>query len=227
MQQNTTHFVATTLTAIMSDLPTLIILAQLADSQRESGHTRQDSPSDMAMRQFNALSHTLRKGLDSGLPVVLVTQAELADQARQLLRADDVVTLPDAPMGEAVAPLARAVSAGVVASAHAPGWLLLPVDMTMLKATTLTQLGQALGHHPMVFPQYRQQPGHPAGFSAEFFSELIRLNHTRSLSRLMARYPSVAIEVDDPGVLLGHGDHQNDEPRLARSDGSLSWSTWQ
>jgi molybdenum cofactor cytidylyltransferase len=39
-------------------------------------------------------------------------------------------------------------------------------------------------------------------FSAELYSELVRLGSEQDLRRLAARYPSVDIEVDDPGVHL-------------------------
>ena len=40
------------------------------------------------------------------------------------------------------------------------------------------------------------------GFSAELFSELLSLNGDEGARRLLARYPTVAVEVDDPGVLM-------------------------
>jgi molybdenum cofactor cytidylyltransferase len=212
----------------MSDLPTLIILAEPTVHTVDQGHLVKDTPSDSAMRQFSALNNTLRMGLDSGFPLMLVAPPLVADQARQLLRNSDVVNLPDAgpdePPGDTVA---RAVATGVQASAHAPGWLLLPADMAMLKVATLHKLGKAVGHHPVVFPQYRQQAGHPVGFSPEFFSELIRLDQTHSLSRLMARYPSMGIDVDDPGVLMNldhlHGSMAHFHTQL---QGRMSWSGW-
>lgn len=40
------------------------------------------------------------------------------------------------------------------------------------------------------------------GFSAELFSELIRLGNERDLTRLTARYPAAAVNVDDPSILM-------------------------
>jgi molybdenum cofactor cytidylyltransferase len=36
--------------------------------------------------------------------------------------------------------------------------------------------------------------------SSELFSELVRMEHEQDLRRLAARYPSVDVEVADPGV---------------------------
>ena len=44
--------------------------------------------------------------------------------------------------------------------------------------------------------------GHPVGFSAELFSELLSLTGDEGARRLLARYPAVGIEVDDPGALM-------------------------
>jgi molybdenum cofactor cytidylyltransferase len=39
-------------------------------------------------------------------------------------------------------------------------------------------------------------------FAAELFSELVQLAGDEGARRLMARYPSQGIELDDPGVLV-------------------------
>jgi len=96
------------------------------------------------------------------------------------------------------------VAAGVEASPQAPGWLLLPADMPMLQIETLRAVANAVAQYTVVFPQYRHRRGHPVGFSAELFSELIRLDSERDLGRLTARYPAMGVDVDDPGVLMAH-----------------------
>ena len=54
----------------------------------------------------------------------------------------------------------------------------------------------------MVFAQHRGRRGHPVGFSAELYSELVRLSGDDGARRVMARYPAHGEELDDPGVLL-------------------------
>ena len=44
--------------------------------------------------------------------------------------------------------------------------------------------------------------GHPVGFAAELYSELVTLSGDEGARRLVARYPAQGIEVDDPGVLI-------------------------
>lgn len=174
----------------MNSLPTLIVLAD------------PNPPPAADSGAMNVLAHTLQVGLESGLPMVLVTPPTAAEFARTLLPGNDVVELTEAQgPGSRTDLLSRAVAAGVLASPHAPGWLLWPADMGDVQPDTLRLIAHGVTHYPMVYPQYRQCRGHPVGLSAEFFSELIRLNSERDLSRLMTRYPALGLDVDDPGIL--------------------------
>lgn len=174
----------------MTSLPTLIVLAD---------------PTPQYAAELDAiatLAHTLRVGLESGLPMVLVAPPYAAEHARSILPSNDIVELTDA-VSTLSKPdtMTQAVAAGVLASPHAPGWLLWPADMDEVQAETLRTMARSVSHYPMVYPQYRQRRGHPVGLSAEFFSELIRLNAERDLTRLMTRYPALGIDVNDPGIL--------------------------
>jgi molybdenum cofactor cytidylyltransferase len=74
--------------------------------------------------------------------------------------------------------------------------------MPLVQPTTLRSVGQLLDHHPVAYAQHRGKRGHPVGFSAELYSELVRLTGDEGARRLVARYPSKGVEVDDPGVLM-------------------------
>jgi molybdenum cofactor cytidylyltransferase len=144
------------------------------------------------------LSVTLRNAIASGLPVLVVVGAELAPLAYQQVAARDVVILPPLRgrgMGDSIA-------AGVSGRADAAGWLFLPADMPRVSSTTLNLVAQALQTHAVAYAQYRGRRGHPVGFAAELFSELVALTGDEGARRLVARYPALAVEVDDPGVLI-------------------------
>jgi molybdenum cofactor cytidylyltransferase len=106
------------------------------------------------------------------------------------------------------------IAAGVAARSDAPGWLLLPADMPRVKPSTLQAVAQALSTHSVAFAQHQGRRGHPVAFSAEMYSELIGLTGDEGARRLVARYPSHAVEVNDPGVLSA-----------SRADGAASDST--
>ena len=60
----------------------------------------------------------------------------------------------------------------------------------------------ALDHYAIAYAQHRGRRGHPVGFGAELYSELVKLSGDEGARRLIARYPAHGVEVDDPGVLI-------------------------
>jgi molybdenum cofactor cytidylyltransferase len=149
------------------------------------------------------LENTLRHAVASHLPVVVVTTEPLAATARQHVAARDVVVLP-AMDGASNSPLGVgfSIAAGVSASPNAPGWLVLPADMPLIRTQTLQLVARQLSKHPVVFAQHQGRRGHPVGFAAELYSELIALTGDEGAKRLVSRYPAHAVVVDDAGVLL-------------------------
>jgi molybdenum cofactor cytidylyltransferase len=188
----------------MSSSPTVIVLAAgLGSRFAGAGHKLEQllSAADDNGIAAAVMSHTLRHALASGLPVLVVTTADLAPLAHQDVAARDVLVVPKAApirgrgMGDSIA-------AGVAARSDAPGWLLLPADMPRVKPSTLQAVAQALSGHAVAFAQHQGRRGHPVAFGAELYSELTALTGDEGARRLVARYPSFAVEVDDPGVLI-------------------------
>jgi molybdenum cofactor cytidylyltransferase len=187
----------------MSPLPTVIVLAAgLGSRFAGTGHKLEQMLADEDNGIAAAvMSHTLRHALASGLPVLVVTTSELAPLAHQDVAARDVLVVPKAApmrgrgMGDSIA-------VGVAARSGAPGWLLLPADMPRVKPSTLQAVASALSAHSVAFAQHQGRRGHPVAFSAELYSELIGLTGDEGARRLVARYPSFAVEVNDPGVLI-------------------------
>jgi len=158
------------------------------------------------------LSATLRNAIASRLPVVVVTTADLAPQVQQQVAARDVLVVPPQPRGRS---LGDAIAAAVSARADASGWLLLPAEMPRILPATLQQVAQALQTHAVAYAQYRGRRGHPVGFAAELFSELVALTGDEGARRLVDRYAARAVEVDDPGALADIDTLQ--DPAVLRS----------
>jgi molybdenum cofactor cytidylyltransferase len=184
--------------------PTVIVLAAgLGSRYTGAGHKLEQLLADEAGGDAaSVLSLTLRHAIASRLPLLVVTTADLAPLAHEDVAARDVLVVPKAApvrgrgMGDSIA-------AGVAARADSPGWLLLPADMPRVKPGTLQAVAQALmSGHPVAFAQHQGRRGHPVAFSPELYSELIALTGDEGARRLVARYPSFAVEVDDPGVLI-------------------------
>ena len=149
------------------------------------------------------LGTTLRHAILSQLPLVVVTTEALADVARRSVAARDVVVLPDGdPSPPGLLGMGYSIAAGVSARPDASGWLVLPADMPLVQPTTLQAVAKQLESHPVVYAQHKGRRGHPVGFSAELYSELVLLTGDEGARRLVARYPALGVEIDDPGVLV-------------------------
>lgn len=202
--------------------PVVIVLAAgLGSRFTGSGHKLEQllAGDDGAADAAAVLSLTLRHALASGLPVLVVTTAELAPLAQEEVAARDVLVVPSAArvrgrgMGDSIA-------AGVAARSDAAGWLLLPADMPRVKPGTLKAVAKALEVHPVAFAQHHGRRGHPVGFSAELYSELIALTGDEGARRLVARYPAQAVEVEDAGVLIDIDTAEDlDEQRAGADSG--------
>ena len=148
----------------------------------------------------SVLVRTLRNAIASEMSVVLVISEALIDEAQGLVAPEDMVVVDLRSqtgwgMGDSIA-------AGVSIHASATGWLVLPADMPLVRPSSLRAVAAALDQQPIAFAQHRGRRGHPVGFGAELFSELVMLKGDEGARRLLARYPTAAVELDDPGVLF-------------------------
>jgi molybdenum cofactor cytidylyltransferase len=208
-------------------LPTVIVLAAgLGSRYSGTGHKLEQMLPDGSNEHAAAvMTLTLRHALESGLPLLVVTTAELAALAYQDVAARDVLIVPKAAptrgrgMGDSIA-------AGVSARADSPGWLLLPADMPRVKPSTLQAVAQALPLHPVAFAQHQGRRGHPVAFSAEMYSELASLTGDEGARRLVARFPSHAVEVDDPGVLIDIDTSQDLQGQRTGAEGGFKPSAF-
>lgn len=151
----------------------------------------------------SVLARVLRNVLASQLDLVVVTTDAMAGEARCSVASRDIVTLPQvgAP-GTLRLGMGYSIATGVAARPNASGWLVLPGDMPLVQPETLLAVAAALAQHAIAYAQYQGRRGHPVGFSAELYSDLSALQGDDGARRIIARYPSHAIEVDDAGVLL-------------------------
>lgn len=169
----------------------------------------------------SVLGQTIRHAIETRLPVVVVTTAPLAAEAARWVARRDVVVLPEVgSAGAGPLGMGYSIAAGVAARANAAGWLVLPGDMPMVRPATLMAVAAALDQHPVAFAQHQGRRGHPVAFGAELFSELAQLTGDEGARRVMARYPSVGVEVDDPGVLLDVDTQSDLDAVRARAEDS-------
>ena len=180
----------------MKNQPAVVVLAAGAGSRY---HGTRHKLSE-TLGGDTVLERTLRNAIASEMPVVLVISQALIAEARGLVAPEDMVVVDARSqtgwgMGDSIA-------AGVSIHASAGGWLVLPADMPLVRPATLRAVADALDQQPIAFAQHRGRRGHPVGFGAELFSELVMLKGDEGARRLLARYPTAAVELDDPGVLF-------------------------
>ena len=148
------------------------------------------------------LGMTLRHAVESQLPVLLVTTAQMLPLAGKMLARRDIVVLNEA---EAARGMGASIAVGIAERSGAPGWLVLPGDMPLVQSSTLLAVAGALEQHAVVYAQHRGRRGHPVAFAAELYSELMQLmqlSNDDGLRRLMLRYPAHGEDTADSGVLL-------------------------
>jgi molybdenum cofactor cytidylyltransferase len=183
----------------MMSRPAVIVLA----AGRGSRFLGTDHKLAQSLGSLTVLGTTLRQAIASQLPVIVVTTEPFADMARRSVAARDVVVVPEVGSTDAKGQgMGHSIAAGVIARAGAGGWLILPGDMPQVQPATLQAVAQQLAQNAVVYAQYKGRRGHPVGFSSELYSELAALTGDEGARRLIARYPALALEVDDPGVLV-------------------------
>lgn len=175
--------------------PTIIVLAAGQGSRFHGANHKLEQP----LANGSVLGTTLRHAIETQLPVVVVTTERLAPAVARQLARRDIVIVSDA---DAARGMGHSIAAGVAERPSAAGWLILPGDMPLVRPSTLLTVAAALEDHPVAYAQHNGRRGHPVGFAAELYSELVMLSGDEGARRLIARYPARAAEVDDAGVLV-------------------------
>lgn len=203
----------------MGAQPAVIVLA----AGRGSRFLGADHKLAQRLGSATVFATTLRHAVATQLPVVVVTTQVFADVARRSVAARDVIVLPEVGTpGQEALGMGYSISSGVSAIPDAGGWLILPGDMPMVRSDTMLEVARELADHAVVFAQHKGVRGHPVGFSAELYSELVTLRGDEGARRLVARYPAIGVEVDDPGVLIDVDTEADLESvRLAQQGGAV------
>lgn len=96
------------------------------------------------------------------------------------------------------------IAAGVRATAGAPGWLVLPGDLPLIRSDTLRRIALA-PPAAVTVPRYAGQRGHPVRFATACANQLIGLKGNEGAARIVRAYEalnSVALlDLDDPGAV--------------------------
>ncbi|MFU2328193.1 nucleotidyltransferase family protein [Pseudomonas sp. NFX98] len=126
---------------------------------------------------------------------VLVTTADRPQVIRMAKAYGcEIVLIESTGMGDSIA-------AGVAASAHLGGWLMVLGDMPFILPSTIEQVLAQVADDCISVPVQDGEYGHPVGFGRSFESGLMALSGDRGAKPLFAQGRVVEVAVDDPGVL--------------------------
>jgi molybdenum cofactor cytidylyltransferase len=174
--------------------PTIIVLAAGRGSRfGGTGHKLAQ-----AFGTSTVLGTTVSHAVQTQLPVLVITTAPLLPLVTEQIAGRDTLVLS---ADEAARGMGDSIAAGVAERSGAPGWLLLPGDMPLVLPGTVLAVATALEQFAVVHAEHQGRRGHPVGFAAELYSELVRLRGDEGARRIVARYPTQGIELADSGVL--------------------------
>lgn len=146
--------------AFKNSAPTLLILAAGQGARyRASGGTTHKL--DAMLDGVSVLEHCIRTARASGL-------------AWHVVRAG----ADGGDGGASGAGMGDSIAAGVRATRHANGWLILPGDLPLVRAATLQQIARALqgDEDRIAVPHFAGQNGHPVGFGRAYADALCALS---------------------------------------------------
>lgn len=97
------------------------------------------------------------------------------------------------------------IARGVAATADAPGWLILPGDLPLIRPETLLRVARELSLSPVVQPFCNGSRGHPVGFAAQCRDALLALRGDQGAAAIVRGYRETGqvrvLELDDLGIV--------------------------
>lgn len=98
--------------------------------------------------------------------------------------------------------MGSSIACGVGANPEAKGWLIMPVDLPLLRRETIRQVRDALHSGQAVVPMCDGRRGHPVAFPDSFRDELLALEKEDGGRQVLQRDPSRVhwLNVDDAGI---------------------------
>lgn len=152
--------------------PTVLILAS-GHGERFAASGGEGAKLHALLHGKEVLQHTLDAVRASGLPFHLESG-------------------PHPGMGDTIAAALRA-------TLHAPGWLILPADLPLIRPDTLIAVADALALHEVVLPMYAGQRGHPVGFTAACREQLLALHGEHGAASVVRSRRALELIVTDAG----------------------------
>ncbi len=151
--------------------------------------------------------------LADGVPVAVAALRNLApavDEVVAVIRSgDERLASALAAAGARVSACARAAEGmgvslawGVRAAPTAAAWLVALADMPWIRTPSLARVADTLRNGAQIAAAaYRGSRGHPVGFSAAFYADLVALSGDEGAKAILSRHRIEIVETGDAGVL--------------------------
>lgn len=142
-------------------------------------------------------ARTLRAGVDRAIAVVRPEDVSLGTALAS--EGLEIAAFPRAAEG-----MGASLAFGIGKAPAARGWIVALADMPFVRRSTVVAVRRSLEAGALaVAPSFRGRRGHPVGFGAPLFGELVRLAGDEGARAILARIQRqvVLLECDDGGVL--------------------------
>lgn len=147
------------------------------------------------------IQQTLEKVTSVFDDVLVILRAEDAELHEKLLSLFPDLSYHHAPDSELG--MGHSLASGIRQIRGWDGVFVFLADMPFVDERSLRSLRSVEMREKIVVPTYQNKPGHPVGFSAEFFEELGQLSGDKGAKSVINKHKDAAtkLELDDPGVL--------------------------
>jgi molybdenum cofactor cytidylyltransferase len=135
-------------------------------------------------RGARVIDTVLEEIRQSGLPLLVCLGADDAALAQELQQRDIAVHR----CIRASEGMGGTLAEGAAQLAAYDGMLIALADMPWIKAGTYAAVAAGLDQRNICVPSYRHKPGHPVGFSARYFPELMTLGGDAGARGLLEKY---------------------------------------
>ncbi|WP_455813514.1 nucleotidyltransferase family protein [Pseudomonas graminis] len=180
----------------MMDVGVLVMAAGYSRRYREQNGQHKLLVRHQVCGNLSLLAHTLQLATAAcGKRVNVVLRPEDHALIEMTQRYRCAITLLDSHC------LGDSIAAGVAAQPYWSGWLVMLADLPWLQLSTVRRVRQAMDFADIVRPQWKQQPGHPVGFSAHVRDALLDLQGKEGARSILSNAPPLLLQVDDPGCV--------------------------
>ncbi|MBC7917177.1 MAG: NTP transferase domain-containing protein [Rhodoferax sp.] len=94
------------------------------------------------------------------------------------------------------------IAAAVRATRNAPGWMVLPADLPLIRPQTLADIARATMVGEVLVPMFEGQRGHPVRFAASCGDALADLQGNQGAAPVVSARAAIKMVVNDAGCVM-------------------------